>query len=159
MTISVGDRIPDVGIQVMGENGPEGLSTGRFFAGRTVVLFGVAGAFTPGCSRKHLPGYVARQDEFRQRGVDQLACVSVNDAFVMDAWGRDQNAGQLAMLADGNAEFARALGLEVDASEWGMGHRCRRFALIADDGVVTHLAIEPAGEIAASTAEAILEQL
>ncbi|MBB3189702.1 peroxiredoxin [Halomonas cerina] len=158
MTISKGDRIPDVTIKTNGSQGPEDLSTGDFFAGRKVVLFAVPGAFTPGCSNTHMPGFVVRADDILAKGVDAIACMAVNDAFVMGAWQKDQNAQQITMLADGNAELTRALGLELDASAGGMGMRCKRFALIANDGVVDYLGVDAKG-VEQSSAETILEQL
>jgi len=159
MTIQVGDKVPDIGFKVMTEDGPKDISSSEVFGGKKVVLFAVPGAFTPGCSMTHLPGFVVKADEIKAKGVDTIACLAVNDAFVMGAWGKAQNAEELLMLADGNAEFTSAIGLELDASGFGMGKRAQRFAMIVDDGIVTHLAIEAPGEIKASTAEAMLEQL
>ena len=159
MTIATGDRFPDVTIKTNGPEGPEDLNTGDFLTGRKVVLFAVPGAFTPGCSLTHLPGYVVHADTIKAKGVDSIVCMSVNDAFVMDAWGKSQNAEQLLMLADGNAELTAALGLEMDASGYGMGKRSQRFALIAEDGVVSFIAVEPAGGVDVSAAEKIIEQL
>jgi len=140
--------------------GPKELDTGAFFAGRTVVLFGVPGAFTPTCSAKHLPGFVEHHDAIKAKGVDAIACMAVNDAFVMKAWGQDQGAlGKITMIADGSAEFTRALGLELDLTARGLGIRCQRFALIARDGKVTHLGIEAPGAFEVSSAEAILAAL
>lgn len=158
MTISVGDKIPDVTIKTSGPEGPQDLATGELFAGKRVVLFAVPGAFTPGCSNTHMPGFVVNADKILAKGVDRIACVSVNDAFVMSAWQKDQNAEQILMLADGNAEFARALGLELDASGWGMGVRSQRFALIAEDGVVQWIGIDTKG-VDKSSAETVLSQL
>ncbi len=159
MSIQVGDSIPGVTLKIMGEKGPQDITTGEIFTGKKVVLFAVPGAFTPGCSVTHLPGYVVNADKIKAKGVDSIVCMSVNDAFVMDAWGKSQNAEELLMLADGNGDFSAALGLEMDASGFGMGKRSKRFALIADDGVVSFLAVEPAGGIDVSAAEKILEQL
>ncbi|ATJ83642.1 peroxiredoxin [Halomonas beimenensis] len=160
MTIAIGDRLPDVSIKTNGPKGPEDLSTGDFFAGRRVVLFAVPGAFTPGCSNTHMPGFVVRADDILAAGADAIGCLAVNDAFVMDAWQKDQNAGQFTMLADGNAEFTRALGLDMDASAGGMGTRSKRFALIANDGVVEYLGVDTQkGVIEASSADTILAQL
>lgn len=156
MTISAGDSIPESRLQTMGEKGPVDITTDEVFSGKKVVIFGVPGAFTPGCSMTHLPGYVVKADEIKAKGVDTIACMAVNDAFVMDAWGKSQNAGQLLMLADGNGDFTRALGLEVDASGFGMGQRCKRFAMIVDNGTVTHVAVEPPGGIVETAAEKIL---
>ena len=123
------------------------------------MLFAVPGAFTPGCSKTHLPGFVVKADEIKSKGVDEIVCMAVNDAFVMGAWGQAQNAEELLMLADGNGEFTKSIGLELDASGFGMGSRAQRFGMIVDDGLITHLAIEAPGEIKVSSAEAILEIL
>ncbi|ORE88487.1 redoxin domain-containing protein [Oceanococcus atlanticus] len=157
--IEVGQAIPDVSVHVMGDKGPEAISSATLFAGQKVVLFAVPGAFTPGCSLTHLPGYVVKADVIKARGVDRIICMAVNDAFVMDAWGKSQNAQEITMVGDGNAELTRALGLTLDAQAYGMGTRSQRFALIAEDGVVTHLAVEPAGGITVSSAESVLDQL
>ena len=159
MTIKVGDRIPVAVLTQMSEQGPQPVSTADYFAGRKVVLFSVPGAFTPTCSAHHLPGYVDHASEFSDKGVDAIACMSVNDVFVMDAWGNSANAGDIDMLADGNGEFAEALGLTMDASAFGMGHRAQRFALVADDGVVTQLLVEAPGEFRVSSAESVLSVL
>lgn len=159
MSIKIGDRIPDVTLKVMGEKGPENISTDALFGGRKVVLFAVPGAFTPTCSMAHLPGYVVHGDAIKAKGVDAIVCMSVNDVFVMDAWGKASNAEDLVMLADGNAELTRALGLELDASGFGMGTRSQRFALVAEDGVVTQLFVEAPGKFEVSKAEAVLEAL
>jgi peroxiredoxin len=159
MTIQVGDRIPECTLKVMGEKGPQNVTTADLFNGKKVVMFAVPGAFTPGCSLTHLPGFVVKADEIKAKGVDAIICLSVNDAFVMDAWGKAQNAEEIIMLADGNAELTRAMGLELDGTGFGMGTRCKRMALIAQDGVVSHLAIEPPGGIVVSSAEAVLAAL
>ncbi|MDT8428363.1 MAG: peroxiredoxin [Pseudomonadales bacterium] len=159
MSIKTGDRIPAVSFKVMGPDGPGNITSSEIFDGRKVVLFAVPGAFTPGCSVTHLPGFVVNADKIKARGVDTIACVSVNDAFVMGAWGKAQNAEEILMLADGNGEFTKAVGLELDASGFGMGGRSQRYAMIVEDGVVTHLAVEPGGGIDVSSAEKILEQL
>ncbi|MGJ8670211.1 MAG: peroxiredoxin [Oceanococcus sp.] len=159
MSIQIGARIPTVSLKTMGEKGPVEISSDDIFSGKKVVLFGVPGAFTPGCSMTHLPGYVVKADEIKAKGVDTIACISVNDAFVMDAWGKAQNAQELLMLADGNADFAKATGLDMDASGFGMGVRCKRFAMIVDDGSVSFMAIEPPGGIVETAAEAILQRL
>ena len=159
MTIQVGEKIPACTLKVMGTKGPENISTAELFDNRKVVMFAVPGAFTPGCSLTHLPGYVVQADAIKAKGVDSIICMSVNDAFVMDAWGKAQNAEQIIMLADGNADLTRAMGLELDGTGFGMGTRCKRMALIAENGVVTHLAVEPPGGIVVSAAEAILELL
>jgi len=159
MTIKVGDKIPATILNRMTSNGPAPVSTEEFFAGKKVVLFSVPGAFTPTCSAKHLPGFVNHADEILTKGVDDIVCVSVNDVFVMNAWGKSANADKLHMLADGNGEFAKALGLELDARGFGMGQRSQRFALIADDGVVTDLFVEAPGEFRVSSAEHVLASL
>jgi peroxiredoxin len=159
MTIEVGGRIPPAVLNQL-KDGIQTVSTEDLFAGRTVVLFAVPGAFTPTCSAKHLPGYVQNLAAFKAKGVDALACVAVNDAFVMNAWAESQNApADILMLADGNAAFTRALGLEMDATAFGMGIRSKRFALVAKDGVVTHLFIEAPGEFRVSSAEHVLAAL
>ncbi|WP_163648452.1 peroxiredoxin [Modicisalibacter sp. 'Wilcox'] len=158
MAISIGDTLPDITLKTNGANGPEDLSTGELFAGKRVVLFAVPGAFTPGCSNTHMPGFVIKADDIFARGVDTIACLAVNDAFVMDAWQKDQNAERITMLADGNAEFTRAVGLELDATGGGMGIRSKRFALIANDGVVEYLGIDTKG-VDQSSAETILSKL
>jgi peroxiredoxin len=157
MTIAAGDKIPNVTIKTNGEKGPQDISTGEFFQGRKVVLFAVPGAFTPGCSNTHMPGFVVNADEILEK-VDAIACMAVNDAFVMGAWQENQNAEKITMLADGNAEFAKALGLELDATGGGMGIRSKRFALIANDGVVEYLGVDAKG-VDQSSAETVLEQL
>lgn len=155
MTIKVGDTLPGARFKLV-HDGTREADTDAVFKGRTVVLFAVPGAFTPTCSAKHLPGYVAAFDQFRQRQVD-VVCLAVNDAFVMEAWARQQDVpAGLMLLADGNAEFTRALGLELDASGYGMGVRAKRFALVAKDGVVTALHVEAPGEFKVSSAEAML---
>ena len=160
MAIAVGDSIPAMKIMEGSAEGPKELDTGAFFAGRTVVLFGVPGAFTPTCSAKHLPGFVAHHDAIKAKGVDAIACMAVNDAFVMKAWGKDQVAlDKITMIADGSAAFTRALGLELDLTARGLGIRCQRFALIAKDGKVTHIAVEAPGAFEVSSAEAVLAAL
>lgn len=159
MAISEGDRLPQVTLKIMGENGPTDITTEALFGGKKVVLFAVPGAFTPTCSAAHLPGFVVNADDIKAKGVDSIVCMSVNDVFVMDAWGKDKNAEALLMVADGNAEFTKALGLEMDGSAFGMGVRSQRFAMIVDDGVVTALAVEAPGKFEVSKAEAILERL
>lgn len=159
MPIRVGDSIPSAMLSQMAENGPQPLLTDQYFAGRKVILFAVPGAFTPTCSAYHLPGFVELADEFFHKGIDAIGCMSVNDVFVMHAWGKSVNADGIDMLADGNGEFSRALGLELDATAFGMGHRSQRFALVADDGVVTHLMVEAPGEFRVSSAESVLAEL
>ena len=158
MSIQVGDKIPNVTLKVMGANGPEDISTATLFSGKKVVLFAVPGAFTPTCSEAHLPGFVVKADEIKAKGVDSIVCMSVNDVFVMDAWGKAQNAEHITMLADGNGEFTTALGLTLDASGFQMGARSKRFALIANDGVVELVNVDEKG-FEVSSAEAILEAL
>lgn len=160
MAIKVGDPMPEGAFGVMTESGPGALTTADLFAGKKVVLFSVPGAFTPTCSLKHVPGFVELADAIRSRGVDTIACMAVNDLFVMHAWGKDQGVGEkILMLADGNADYARALGLEIDSSPWGMGIRSQRFAIVADDGVATAVALDEPGQFEVSSAEAILERL
>jgi peroxiredoxin len=158
MTIQTGDRLPQATLNEL-RDGVQPVATDDVFAGRNVVLFAVPGAFTPTCSAKHLPGYVEKLEAFKARGID-VACVSVNDAFVMGAWARDQNVPEgLRMLADGNGAFTRALGLELDATPFGMGLRSKRFALYAEDGVVKQLHVEAPGEFKVSAADYVLEHL
>ena len=159
MTIKVGDRIPESTLTTMGEKGPLPLSTSEIFDGKKVVLFSVPGAFTPTCSAKHLPGFVENADNISAKGIDTIACMAVNDVFVMNAWGKSAEAKKLLMLADGNGEFSVQLGLELDARAFGMGQRSQRFALIAEDGVVTQLFVEGPGEFSVSSAEHILSNL
>ncbi len=160
MTINVGDKIPACNtLRVWGEKGPQAITTDELFAGKKVVMFAVPGAFTPGCSMTHLPGFVVQADAIKAKGVASIICVAVNDAFVMHAWGEAQNAEHLIMLADGSAEFAKSMGLDLDLTEKGMGVRWKRLAMIVDNGVVKHLAIEPPGGIVESSAEAMLKLL
>lgn len=156
---AVGDKIPSATLKIMGEKGPQDLSTDALFAGKKVVLFAVPGAFTPTCSMAHLPGFVALADKIKAKGVDAIACLSVNDAFVMDAWGKGANAEELLMVSDWDAGFSKALDLTMDASGFGLGVRAQRFALVAEDGVITHLAVEAPGQFEVSKAEAVLEAL
>jgi peroxiredoxin len=159
MTIQIGDRIPAATLNTLND-GVQAIRSDELFKGKTVVLFSVPGAFTPTCSAKHLPGYVDKLAELKAKGVDTVACMAVNDAFVMDAWAKSQNVpAEIVMLADGNASFARSLGLELDATAFGMGLRSKRFALVAKDGVVTHLHVEAPGEFRVSSAEAVLAVL
>ncbi len=159
MTIQQGEKIPAVTLKVMGEEGPEDITTEQIFAGKKVALFALPGAFTPGCSLAHLPGYVVHADQIKAKGVDSIVCLSVNDAFVMGAWGEAQNAEQIIMLADGNAELTQALGLELDGSSFGMGTRSQRYSMLVNDGTVEALNVEPAGGIDVSSAEAMLASL
>jgi peroxiredoxin len=158
MPIKAGDRLPDVMLKRI-RSGVESIDTGTVFDDKKVVLFAVPGAFTPTCSEKHLPGYVEHFEDFRKKGIE-VACVSVNDPFVMQAWGQSQHVpDELMMLADGNAEFTRALGLEMDATAYGMGTRSKRYALFADDGVVKQVFVEAPGEFRVSSAEYVLSHL
>jgi peroxiredoxin len=161
MTIKVGDKIPAGTMMTMGPDGPKPVSSDELFAGKKVVLFGLPGAFTPTCSAKHLPGYVEKAGELKAKGVDTIACMSVNDAFVMNAWGKDQKVGDaVMMLADGSADYAKALGLDLDLTARGMGMRARRFSMLVEDGVVKAVNIEEnPGEAKASGAETMLSQL
>ncbi len=160
MTIAVGDKIPSVTIQRKTADGIDQVSTDAYFAGRKVVLFAVPGAFTPTCSQKHLPGFIADADAITAKGVDEIACVSVNDAFVMEAWGAAHGAGgKVTMLADGSAVLAQALGLELDLVGKGLGTRSQRYAMVVDDGTVTLLNVEEGGQFEASSAETILAAL
>jgi glutaredoxin/glutathione-dependent peroxiredoxin len=156
MTIKTGDKIPAGTLKSMTAEGPADLSTDDIFAGKKVLMFAVPGAFTPGCTLTHLPGYVVNADKIKAAGIDTIACMSVNDAFVMDAWGKSQNAEELLMLADGMGEFTAALGLELDGSAFGLGTRSQRFALIAEDGVITHLNVEPGAGVDVSSAETMM---
>ena len=160
MTISVGDRIPSVNLTRMTGDGPQAVSTDELCAGRKVVLFAVPGAFTPTCSAEHLPGYTANIDALRAKGVDAVACIATNDVFVMDAWGKDQSAeGKVEMLADGSGEFTAAMGLEFDLRAAGLGVRSKRYALVAEDGVVKTLNVEDGAGLDVSSAETILGAL
>ena len=159
MSIHVGDPIPSAILSTMSENGPTPIDATKYFAGRRVVLFSVPGAFTPTCSAYHLPGFVEHATEFKGKGIDAIACIAVNDVFVMHAWGQSSKADGIDMLADGNGDFATALGLESDARAYGMGLRSKRFALVADDGIVTHLMVEAPGEFKVSSAESVLSML
>jgi peroxiredoxin len=160
MAIKIGDRMPSGTLTLATKEGPQKVSVEEFFKGKRIVLFSVPGAFTPTCDAKHLPGFVERAADLRAKGVDTIACIAVNDAFVMKAWGKSQNCdGKVEMIADGNAEYTKALGLEMDASGFGMGTRGQRFALVVDDGVVKHVNVEAKGEFKVSSAESVLEQL
>ena len=160
MTIKVGDRLPDATFRVMKDGKPADLTTAELTRGKKVALFAVPGAFTPTCSVKHLPGYKEKAAELRGKGVDTIACVSVNDVFVMNAWGKDQQVGDdVVMLADGNGAFAKAVGLEMDGSGFGMGSRSKRYSMILEDGVVKQLNVEGPGEFKVSAADYMLGQL
>lgn len=157
MTISTGDSIPAAALATMGADGPQGLSTDDIFKGKTVAIFGVPGAFTPTCSAKHLPGFVQNAGAIKAKGVDSIVCLSVNDVFVMDAWGKDQSVGDdVMMIADGSAEFTKATGLELDLSSRGLGLRCQRFSMVVEDGVVKSLNIDEAGSFDKTSAETML---
>jgi glutaredoxin/glutathione-dependent peroxiredoxin len=160
MSIQVGDRLPEATFTTMTADGPKPLTTADVFAGKKVVLFSVPGAFTPTCSKLHLPGYVKQADDLKTKGVATIACLSVNDVFVMDAWAKSQGADdKVLMLADGNGDFAKKIGLEFDGTKFGMGMRSQRFSLIADDGVVTTLNVEAPGKFDVSSCEATARQL
>ena len=160
MTIKVGDRLPEATFQTMGEDGPKAITTAEVFNGRRVGLFAVPGAFTPTCSARHLPGFRDQAEALKSKGLDAIACVSVNDVFVMDAWGKSQDVGdKVLMLADGNGEFTRALGLEMDASKFGMGGRSQRYSMVVNDGVVESLNVEEGGQFEVSSADYMLARL
>jgi len=160
MAIKVGEKIPSVKVKVVGPDGQQDATTDELFAGKKAVLFAVPGAFTPTCSAKHLPGFIEKADAIRAKGVDAVYCLSVNDAFVMDAWGKDRGAGDaVTLVADGSADLTKALGLEMDGSGFGMGLRSQRYAAIVEDGVVTHLGLEAPMKFDVSSAEAILKAL
>jgi peroxiredoxin (alkyl hydroperoxide reductase subunit C) len=160
MTIKVGDTLPEMKLMTAGPDGPKEESTASLFGGKTVVMFATPGAFTPTCSAKHLPGFVQQVDAFQAKGVDAIVCMAVNDPFVMRAWAKDQSVdGKIVMLADGSGQFTKALGLELDLTARGLGMRSQRFALVAKDKVVTHLAVEAPGDFDVSRAEAVLETI
>ena len=160
MTIKVGDKVPSATLMQMKDGGPKPVKTDELFAGKKVVLFALPGAFTPTCSAKHLPGFVQNADALKNKGVDAIACLSVNDAFVMGAWGEQQKAGdKIMMLADGNGDFTRAVGLELDGSRFGMGKRSQRYAMVVENGVVKTLNVEEGGAFSVSSAEHVLGQL
>ncbi len=160
MTISVGDKIPAATFTEMTAEGPRPVTSDAYFAGKRIALFSVPGAFTPTCSAKHLPGFVENADALKAKGVDEIACTAVNDAFVMGAWGKANGVeGKVTMLADGNGDFVKSLGLEMDASKFGMGGRGQRFAMVVKDGTVEHLFVEGPGEYRVSAADYMLGQL
>ena len=160
MTISVGDKLPEANFMEMTANGPEPVSSADVFGGKTVALFAVPGAYTPTCSAKHLPGFVEKQGDLAAKGIDEIVCTSVNDVFVMGAWGKENGVdGKVRMLADGNGAFASALGLEMDASGFGMGQRSQRYSMIVKDGTVTELNVEQGGGFEVSSADYLLGQL
>lgn len=160
MSIKPGDRLPDATFMTMGADGPAPVTTQDLCQGKTVALFAVPGAYTPTCSAKHLPGFVEKSGQLKAKGIDTIACTSVNDVFVMSAWGQDQNAGEgVLMLADGNGDFAEAVGLTMDGSKFGMGKRSQRYAMVIKDGVVSHLFVEEPGDFKVSSADYLLENL
>ena len=159
MAIQTGEKLPQATLHTMQDGKPAAVTTDDLFAGKKVVLFAVPGAFTPTCSQAHLPGYVVNADAIKGKGVDSIICLSVNDAFVMGAWGDNANADELLMVGDGNGDFTKALGLEMDGSGFGLGTRSQRYAMIVEDGTVTTLAVEAPGKFEVSAAEAVLEAL
>lgn len=160
MTIKIGDQLPNGTLFEMSEEGPKPIAVADLVQGKRVVIFGLPGAFTPTCSALHVPGYVAQADQLKARGIDQIVCLAVNDAFVMGAWGKDQKAGgKVRMLGDGSAVFTKAIGLELDLTERGMGLRCQRFSMLVDDGVVKSLNIEAPGKFEVSDAQSMLNSL
>ncbi|MFS0770992.1 peroxiredoxin [Sphingomonas sp. 1P08PE] len=159
MTISVGDRLPSATLVKVTADGPDQIDTDTFFAGRTVALFAVPGAYTPTCSARHLPGFVQQAEALKAKGVDVIACTAVNDAFVMGAWAKSSEADGVTMLADGNGDFAAALGLTMDGSKFVMGTRSQRYAMLVEDGVVKQLHVEAPGEFKVSSAEHLLQEM
>jgi peroxiredoxin len=159
MTIQVGDRLPDVPLAIATADGPQPTTSSDYFKGKTVALFAVPGAFTPTCSARHLPSFVDKAQELKDRGIDEIACISVNDPFVMGAWGQRDGSEDITMIADGNGDFAEATGLTMDGSKYGMGQRSQRYSMIVRDGVVEQLNVEAPGEYRASSAEYMLDQL
>ena len=159
MSIHEGDRLPNVTLRVMREGRPAKESVHDLVGGKKVVIFAVPGAFTPTCSEQHLPGFVRHADAIKARGIDEIVCVAVNDVFVMDAWGREQDADDIVMASDGNGEFTQAIGLVLDGSSFGLGSRSERYAMIVEDGTVTKLAVEGPGKFEVSNAESILDAL
>lgn len=160
MTIAKGERLPSTNFTTMTDNGPETVSSDAYFAGKTVAIFSVPGAFTPTCSAKHLPGFIDKNDALKAKGVDEIACTAVNDVFVMGAWGKSAGAdGKVTMLADGNADFAQAVGLTMDGSKFGLGTRGQRFSMLVKDGVVEQLNVEAPGDFKLSSADYLLEHM
>lgn len=159
MTIAIGQRIPSATLVKVTDDGPDSIDSTDFFAGRTVALFAVPGAFTPTCSARHLPSFVDNLDMLKAKGVDEVACTSVNDAFVMQAWAKQAEAAGITMLADGNGEFAAAVGLAMDGSKFGMGTRSQRYSMLVEDGVVTRLNVEQPGEFRVSSGDYLLGAL
>ncbi|MFZ1743522.1 MAG: peroxiredoxin [Pontixanthobacter sp.] len=159
MTIAVGDKLPDVKLVKATAEGPEAVQSSDYFAGKKIALFSVPGAYTPTCSARHLPGYVEKADELKAKGIDEIACTAVNDAFVLGAWKTAYNAGDITMLGDGNGDFAEAVGLTMDGSGFGLGKRGQRFSMVVNDGVVEQLNVEAPGDFSVSSAEHMLGQL
>ncbi len=159
MTISIGDKLPDVKLVKATPEGPEQVQSSDFFAGKKVALFSVPGAYTPTCSARHLPGFVEKADELKAKGIDEIACTAVNDAFVLGAWNKDTGSQDIAMLADGNGDFASAIGLDADFSAFGMGGRSQRYSMVVNDGVVEQINVEKPGDFSVSSAEYLLGQL
>jgi peroxiredoxin len=159
MTIQVGERLPDVPLTIATSDGPKPTTSADYFRDKRVALFAVPGAFTPTCSAKHLPSYVEKASDLKSRGIDEIACISVNDPFVMGAWGKADGSEDITMIADGNGAFAEAVGLEMDGSKFGLGKRSQRYSMIVNDGVVEQLNVEAPGEYRASSAETMLDQL
>jgi glutaredoxin/glutathione-dependent peroxiredoxin len=159
MTIQTGDRIPEAQLTIATADGPQALSSTEFFAGKKVALFAVPGAFTPTCSARHLPSYVEKAGELKAKGVDEIACISVNDPFVMSAWNERDGSSDITMIADGNGEFTEALGLSFDGSKFGMGKRSQRYSMVVNDGIVEQVNVEAPGDYRVSGAEAMIEQL
>ena len=159
MTIAIGQKLPDVKLTKVTENGPDAVQSEDYFKGKRVALFAVPGAFTPTCSAKHLPGFVEKTAELKAKGIDEIACTAVNDAFVMGAWGKASGSDDVTMLADGNGDFAKAVGLTMDGSGFGMGQRSQRYSMVVNDGVVEQLNVEGPGEFKVSSAEHMLSQI
>ena len=159
MTIAIGDKLPDVKLMKATESGPEAVQSSEYFKGKRVALFSVPGAFTPTCSAKHLPGFVQKADELKAKGIDEIACTAVNDAFVMGAWNRADGSDDITMLSDGNGDLAQSLDLVMDGSGFGMGKRGQRFSMVINDGTVEQLNVEAPGEFKVSTAEHMLAQI
>lgn len=159
MTIGIGDQLPSVTLTRLTEDGPEPVDTAEYFKGRKVAVFAVPGAFTPTCSARHLPGFVERADELKAKGIDEIACTAVNDPFVLDAWSKQASADGVTMLADGNGDFAEALGLSMDGSKFGMGKRSQRYSMVVNDGVVEAINVEQPGEYKVSSAEHLIDTL
>ncbi|HTV91023.1 MAG TPA: peroxiredoxin [Stellaceae bacterium] len=159
MTIKAGDRVPSVTLRYLTKDGMQQIASDDFFKGKKVVLFAVPGAYTRTCSQRHLPSYVNNADQLQAKGVDTIACLAVNDPFVMDAWGREHGADRIVMLGDGSADFTKAIGLELDRTSAGMGMRSQRYAMLVEDGIVKALHVEPSGEYGVSSAEAMLAEI